>query len=192
VKKEPIARGLKEKLLQDVRHNVEEERRKRVALMKPTPALDPSTRDAVEEDGSLTGEVKQINPLMPEGRKPFSQKDPVESFPADRVKGFPKVQLEHSGRCQPFVAGLNNVGGVGKVFSDGAIRNEARLIGVDKKGQERAKTKGETFGVEFKTTILKRDGSEVFRFVGPGFFREQDNEGFVDWTNISLKGMEGV
>jgi hypothetical protein len=45
---------LKKKLLQNVGNNVEEEGGEGVALPEATPALDPPTGDAVQENDSLT------------------------------------------------------------------------------------------------------------------------------------------
>jgi hypothetical protein len=53
VEEEAISGGLKKHLLKHVCHNVEQEGGKGVSLAKAAAALDPSTRNAIEENRSL-------------------------------------------------------------------------------------------------------------------------------------------
>jgi hypothetical protein len=65
MEKEPVAGGLEKKLLEHISHNVEQEGGQRVTLAKATAALDPSTRNPVEEDCSLASLVQHTDPGPP-------------------------------------------------------------------------------------------------------------------------------
>jgi hypothetical protein len=73
------------------------------------------------------------------------------------------------------MASLDNVSGKDKVFRDGAARDKPRLVWVDQKGDKDTESEGKTFGENFETAILKRDGAEIVGAVGAGFFWEENN-----------------
>jgi hypothetical protein len=68
------------------------------------------------------------------------------------------------------VTGLNNVGGIDKVFSNGATQNKPSLVWVDQEGNKVTETQGEALGVNFKTTVSERDRTEIIRPIGTHFF----------------------
>jgi hypothetical protein len=82
------------------------------------------------------------------------------------------------------VAALHNVGSIDEVFGDTAPRDKPSLIRVDQVGDEVPEPEGEAFGMDFKATVLERDGSEIVRLVGPFFFRKEDNVGLVDRPKV--------
>jgi hypothetical protein len=82
------------------------------------------------------------------------------------------------------MAGLNNVYGIDKVFSNGATNNETYLVGMDKEVNKVMQPKGETFGVYFETTVLMRDRSKVVQPIGPCFYGEKDNIGLIDGPEV--------
>jgi hypothetical protein len=170
VRKLAIGAGVTNKTLEDVSDDDKKVGGEGVSLPEAITTSNPVARHPVEEHSRMPGVEDTSHPAAPPIIETAGFQNRKEAVPVDRVKGFSEVQLEHRGRSQSFVTRLNNVGGIDKVFSDRTARNEPRLIGVDKKRQERTKSKGEAFGVEFQTAILKRDRSKVFRFIGPRFF----------------------
>jgi hypothetical protein len=68
------------------------------------------------------------------------------------------------------MASLDNVSSIDKVFRNGAPRNGASLVWVDKIGDEPFKAQGEAFGMHLKAAVLEGDGPKVFRFVRTQFF----------------------
>jgi hypothetical protein len=134
--------------------------------------------------------VKSTDPGTPKVRKAFSGEDPVKGIPADRVKSLTEVQLENSSRSSSLAAGLHNVSRINKVFSDAASGDEPRLVRVDKIGNKVFKPKSETFGVNFKTAVLEGDRPKIVRFIGPSFFGQKDNVGFVDGAEIGREAVE--
>jgi hypothetical protein len=63
---------------------------------------------------------------------------------------------------------------------------------MDKEGDKSTEAEGEAFRVDFKTTVLERYGSEIFRPVCTSFFRKKDDVGFIDRAKISTKGIEVI
>jgi hypothetical protein len=61
---------------------------------------------------------------------------------------------------------------------------------VDKVRNDVAESKSEAFGVNFKATVLKRDGTEIIRFIGPFLFGKEDNVGFVYRSQVRNKVVE--
>jgi hypothetical protein len=88
------------------------------------------------------------------------------------------------------VTALHNVGSIDEVFGDTAPRDKPSLIGVDQVGDEVPEPESEAFGMDFKATVLERDGSEVVRLVGPFFFRKEDNVGLVDGPKVRSESVE--
>jgi hypothetical protein len=88
------------------------------------------------------------------------------------------------------VTALHNVGSIDEVFGDTAPRDKPSLIGVDQVGDEVPEPESEAFGVDFKATVLERNGSEVVRLVGPFFFGKEDNVGFVDGPKVRSESVE--
>jgi hypothetical protein len=68
------------------------------------------------------------------------------------------------------MAALDDVSSVDKVFSNGAPRDEPSLVWVDKKRNQNSKTKGETLGMNFETTVLEGDRTKGVRAVGARLF----------------------
>jgi hypothetical protein len=64
------------------------------------------------------------------------------------------------------------------------------LVRVDKIGNKVFKPKSETFGVNFKTAVLEGDRPKIVRFIGPSFFGQKDNVGFVDGAEIGREAVE--
>jgi hypothetical protein len=91
VKKEPLARSLKDNLLKDIGDNVKKEGGERVPLPEAATALNPPARNTIEENRSLAGGVQQGDPRPPKRREPLGKKDAIEGLPADGIKGFAKV-----------------------------------------------------------------------------------------------------
>jgi hypothetical protein len=65
VKEEPSPGSLEKELLKNISHNIEKEGGKGVPLSKPTPALNPTSRDTIEKNSGLSGEIQHLNPLPP-------------------------------------------------------------------------------------------------------------------------------
>jgi hypothetical protein len=187
MEEQPLTRGQEKQLLENVSHNVEKEGRKGVSLAKTSAALNPAPRDAIEKNSSLAGVVEHLNPGSPKIGKTFGQKDPVESLPADGVEGFAKVKLENGGRGGAPMARLNDVSSIDKIFSNRAASNETSLVRVNEERNEGAKSKGETFGMDLKATVLKRDGAKIVRSIGANLLGEKDDVGFVDRPKIRGK-----
>jgi hypothetical protein len=142
MQEEAVPGGKEEHLLKHICHNVKKEGGKRVALPKAATALDPSTRDAIKENRSLARVVEQPNPGAPEFWEAFGPHNAVESVPTDGVKGLAEVKLENSRGGGAFMASLDNVSSIDKVFRNGAPRDEASLVWVDKIGDEPFKAQG--------------------------------------------------
>jgi hypothetical protein len=91
VEKEPITGSLKKHLLKNIRNDVEKEGGQRISLPQSSAALNPVTRNAVEQHRSLTSAVNHFDPITPERGETFSFKNPVESIPTDGVKGLSEI-----------------------------------------------------------------------------------------------------
>jgi hypothetical protein len=57
VEQKSVPRGREQKLLKDIRNNVEEEGGEGISLPKPVTTLNPSARDTIEQHSSLAGLV---------------------------------------------------------------------------------------------------------------------------------------
>jgi hypothetical protein len=152
--------------------------------------LDPAPRDPVKKDSRLAGKVEDLDPLAPKARKPFCVQNPIKSLPADGVEGFTEVEFKNCGWRSSAVTGLDDVGSINKIFGNGALRDEARLIRVNNEGNEVAESNHEAFGVNFEATILKRYRTEIVRFISPLFFREKHDVRLVYRAKISCKGVK--
>jgi hypothetical protein len=85
---------------------------------------------------------------------------------------------------------LDNIGGIDKIFRNGAPRDEARLVRMDKGGYEPPEAQGEAFRVHLEAAVLKGDGAKVFRLISARFFGEQNNMGFVDGPQVRGERVE--
>jgi hypothetical protein len=90
------------------------------------------------------------------------------------------------------MTGLDDVCRIHKVFSDGPSGDKPSLVQMDQEGDNRVEAEGETFRMDFNTTVLEGYRSEIFRPVCTSFFRKKDVVGFIDWAKISTKGMEVI
>jgi hypothetical protein len=131
VKQKPLTRGLEKKLLEDISNDVEKEGGEGVALTQTTPTLDPPPGDAIKKDRSLARMVQQGNPVAPQGRESFGQKDAIKRVPADGIKSFSEVQHENSSRSGAAVASLDNIGSIDKIFGNRASRDKPGLVWVN-------------------------------------------------------------
>jgi hypothetical protein len=184
MEEQPLPRGLKEHLLENISNNVEEERGEGVTLSQPLAALDPSSRNAVEKHSGLAGFVEHPNPGAPDFRETFCKKDFVQSIPGDRVEGFTEVQLKDGSRSVALMTGLDDVSSVDKIFSNRASGNKARLVRVNQKRDKLPKAKSKAFGVDFEATVLKRYGTKIVWLVCTFFLWEKDNVRLVNGPEI--------
>ena len=92
-------------------------------MTEAAPTLDPFPRDAIEKNRRLTREVDGFDEIPPNLWETFCLKDSVKRVPADRIKGFTKVQFEDSSRHSTFVARLDDVHSIVEVLRNGASRN---------------------------------------------------------------------
>jgi hypothetical protein len=65
VKEEPSPGSLEKELLENISHYIEKEGRKGVPLSKSTLALNPTSRNTIEKNNGLAGEIQHLNPLSP-------------------------------------------------------------------------------------------------------------------------------
>jgi hypothetical protein len=184
MEEQPLPRGLKEHLLENISNNVKEEGGEGVTLSQPPAALDPASRNAVEKHSGLAGFIEHPDPGAPDFRESFCQKDFVQSIPADRVEGLTEVQLKDSSRGVALMTSLDDVSSIDKVFSNRASGNKAHLVWVNQERNKLPKAKSKALGVDLEATVLKRYGTEVVRFVSTLFFRKKDNVGLVNGPEI--------
>ena len=154
VKELPFPRGVEKELLEDIHNNVEKERRERISLSQPTATLNPTHRNAVKKNGSLTGKVESFDSNRPNIRKAFGLKIPVERIPADGVKGFAEVKFENRHGSVSFMVGSNNISGIDKNFGYRSASDETSLVRVDKGRKERLEAEDEAFGDGFEAELL--------------------------------------
>ena len=88
------------------------------------------------------------------------------------------------------MAGLDNIRRIDEVFGKGAARDEASLVWVNQSWHKVLEARGQTFGDDLHAAVLERDGTVLVGPVGTHLFREQDNEGLIDRTEVNLQGME--
>jgi hypothetical protein len=134
--------------------------------------------------------IEKTDPGAPKIREPFGSHDAVQGIPANGVESFAEIKLKNSGGGRAPMTGLDNVSGINKVFCDGAARDEASLVRVDKVRDKPFKAKGEAFRVDLEAAILEGDRAEVFWFVSASFFGEKDNMGLVNGSQVGGKGVE--
>jgi hypothetical protein len=138
----------------------------------------------------LVGLIDHANPGAPEIRETFGKEDPIKSVPANRVKGFTEIKLEHHGRRGAAMTDLNNAGSIDKVLSDRAPKDISDLVRVDKEGHKVAKAKGETFRVDFETIVFERYRAEVVSTVGSDLSEKEDNMRLIYRPEVGVKAME--
>jgi hypothetical protein len=177
-------------LLKNIRNNVEKEGGQRITLAQPSAALNPGSRNAIEQHRSLTSAVKHFNPISPERGEALGFKNPIKSIPTNGVECLAEVQLEHGGGGIAPVTSLDNVGSVDKVFSYGATGDEPSLVRVDEVGDEIPKAKGKAFGVDLKATVLEGNRAEFIRSIRTLFLRKQNDVRFVDGSEVSFERVE--
>ena len=94
MEEEPITRGLKEKLLKDIRHDVKEEGGERIALMEAPTILNPFTRNAIQKNSRLTRGVKGLDEIPPEGGKPLASRMQSSASQLIQSKALRKSSLK--------------------------------------------------------------------------------------------------
>jgi hypothetical protein len=186
MKQKAVPRSREQKLLEHVSDDVKQERGQRVPLSQTSPALDPPTWDAIQKNSGLARVVERANPSTPTLGEAFGTEDLIQGLPTDGVKGFAKVKLEDSSRGRAAMAGLDDVSGIDKVFSDRPTRDEPGLVGVNEKGDKFAKAKGKAFGVDFKAAVLKGDRTKVIRAVSTSFFGKEDNVRLINGAKVGV------
>jgi hypothetical protein len=149
VKKEASLRRMEQKLLEDIRNQVKEKGGEGVTLSKPTPTLDPPSRDAIQKNSSLARIVEQGDPGSPKVWEAFGKQDTVEGLPANGVEGLSEVQFENSSGSRSPVTSLDNIRGVNEVFCNGTAGDKPRLVLVNQGGNKALKAKGEAFRMNF-------------------------------------------
>ena len=85
------------------------------------------------------------------------------------------------------MTGLNDVGGIDKIFRNGATRNKPCLVRVDQIGEKGAQSDSEAFGDDFEAKVLKGNGSEVVRPVSTRFFGEEDDVRLIDGAKVTIQ-----
>jgi hypothetical protein len=77
------------------------------------------------------------HPTAPALVEPSSAEDGQEADPVNRVEGFAEIDLENEGWGLADMTAADEVGGVDDVLRDATTREEASLVGVDKRMDER-------------------------------------------------------
>ena len=88
------------------------------------------------------------------------------------------------------MAGLNDIGCVHKVFGDAPPHDEARLVIVYKKRDERLQTGGQHFGDDFGGGVFKRNRPEVTCSRGDFFLWKENDVGFIKLIKVGNTGVK--
>jgi hypothetical protein len=136
--------------------------------------------------------VEHLNPSPPKLRETLGHHYTVKDVPADRVKGFAKIELENPSWSGALVAGLHQVNGIDKIFGNGPPEDEPSLVWVDEERNEILEPKGQAFRMDFETTILERDRTKIVRSIFAILPREEDNVKLVDAAKVRREAMETI
>jgi hypothetical protein len=110
----------------------------------------------------------------------------------DGVKRLLKVQFEDNGWSFPEVAAAEQVSRVDDVFRDTSPRKETSLVGVHQGVDGGLEASSQHLGNSFHNAVLERDWVKEGRVVGGVRFREENEKGSVDPSEVDVPSKKGV